>query len=147
LPGDWDGETLRLEFPQSRRLEAKLGNGGVLKGKFGEQAIEASAYCTCAYEGEAGPDITGRWQLDRQGGTLTIVRKGEDTWAKLEGGAAARGTHVGRFDGLQFTLAHFDGAHASLIELEPQKDGALEVRVKLPGRAAEKYRATAAAGR
>lgn len=136
--GTWNAEGLTLEFPQNgKRLQAKLENGA-LKGAYGEQKFEASAYCTCAYEGEAGPDISGQWKIEGTDRTFAVMRKGEDTWATL-GGAV----HTGRHDGLQFTLSHFDGARASLMEIQVRKDGALDVAMKQPGRGEEKLRAVA----
>jgi len=134
--GSFDGTVLRLTFAQfGRELNAKLVDG-MLKGSYGSHPLEASAYCTCSYEGEAGADISGEW--DAQSTPLIIRRKGEDTYATI----GSMGPHTGRFDGLQFTLNHFDGDKASVLELTPQKDGSLEVVWKQPGEAARKLRAS-----
>jgi hypothetical protein len=126
INGAWkDG--LFLEFPQGRKLETKL-DSGQLKGTFDGYAIEAGPYCTCAYEGEAGPDITGEWKLEGSDKKLTVTRKGEDTFATLESAV-----HAGRFDGLQFNLAHFDGERASVLEATVRKDGGLDLTWKQPG--------------
>lgn len=137
--GSFDGSSLRLTFSQfGTDLNAKLVDG-MLKGTYGAHRVEASAYCTCSYEGEAGPDISGAWDMSSGGEKtqLVIRRKGEDTFGSL----ASIGPHTGRFDGLLFTLNHFDGAKASVLELTPLKDGAMEVVWKEPGVAVRKYRA------
>ncbi len=134
--GTWNGEGLNLEFPQyGQRLQAKLDNGA-LRGTYGERKIEASAYCACSYEGEAGPDISGKWKIEGTDQTLEVMRNGEDTWATL-GGAI----HTGRHDGLQFALSHFDGVRASLMEVQVRKDGALDVTWKQPGQGQVTHRA------
>jgi hypothetical protein len=142
--GNWDGQVLRLSFPTAgnQLLEAKFSNGA-LKGKLGEQVFEASPYCTCAYEGEAGPDISGAWKLDGSGLTLKLTRQGEDTLAAVQqDGGIAAGTHVGRFDGLMFALSYFDGTRASVLEIEPRKDGSLGVKTKRPGEKVQVHQAS-----
>jgi hypothetical protein len=119
---------LLLEFGQyGKRLETKLVDGQ-LKGKYGAHEIEAGPYCTCAYEGEAGPDISGEWKIDGPGWKLTVTRKGEDTFATINDAV-----HSGRFDGLQFTLNHFDGERASVIEATVRKDRGLDLVYRQPG--------------
>lgn len=151
--GSFTGEALILPFPQyNTTLEAKVSNGA-LKGKYGGAAfgnfdVEGGAYCTCASEGEAGPDISGTWTLSAPGSTqptewrLVIQRKGDDTIAHLLHPEDTHGALTGRFDGLTFILHHFDGVRASLLELEPGKDGSLEATVKAPHAAVKKFHAT-----
>ncbi len=141
--GSWSDGWLKLDFaPRGQRLEAKLVNGE-LKGRYGELAIQAAPYCTCSYEGEAGPDIAGDWKLEGAGGgKLVVSRKGEDTFARIHAtGGGATGLHTGRFDGLQFVLNRFDGERASVLEIVPRKDGGLDVAFKRPGEKTEAMRA------
>jgi hypothetical protein len=150
--GSFSGDALRLPFPQyNTTLEAQIVNGG-LKGKYGGAAfghfdVEGGAYCTCASEGEAGPDISGKWTLTAVGATasrawqVVVLRKGDDTVAHILRPDDTNGALTGRFDGLTFMLHHFDGARGSLLELEPRPDGALELVLKEPGAAVKKFRA------
>jgi hypothetical protein len=134
--GSWSDGALQLDFaPRGMKLDAKLVNSE-LKGRYGAHDIEAAPYCTCAYEGEAGPDIGGEWKVDGGGGKLLVTRKGEDTFAVLAGSV-----HSGRFDGLQFALNRFDGERASVMEIVPRKDGGLDVTLKQPGEKTRLYRA------
>lgn len=125
--GTWvDGE-LQLEFSQyGKKLVAKVVDGR-LQGKYAGYDIEAEPYCTCAYEGEAGT-FSGEWKIEGTGWKLVVARKGEDTYATINDAV-----HSGRFDGLQFTLNHFDGERASVIEATVRKDGRLDLVYKQPG--------------
>ena len=135
--GKWVDDGLQLEFSQyGKKLETKLVDGQ-LKGKYGDYNIEAGPYCTCSYEGEAGPDIKGEWKIDGTGSKMVVTRKGEDTFATINDAV-----HSGRFDGLQFTLNHFDGERASVIEATVRKDKGLDLVFKQPGQGVRTYRAT-----
>ena len=96
--------------------------------------IELNRFCTCGFVGEAGPDISGVWSIDA-GGRLTVERKGDDTFAtlRLPGDDRKFGTLSGRFDGVSFTLSHFAGTNAALLDAEPRKDGKLDLNLQLPG--------------
>lgn len=122
----WKDNGLHLEIA-GKQLTTRLDNGQ-LKGAYDGHAFEAGPYCTCAYEGEAGPDIMGEWKMQGRDARLTVTRKGEDTFAVFD-----NAVHAGRYDGLQFNLNHFDGARASILEITVRKDSALDVIVKQPG--------------
>jgi hypothetical protein len=143
---------LRLSFEQyGSRLEAKFADGA-LKGAYGggnpgTHAFEAALYCSCAYEGEAGPDISGVWEIPFDSSRtwrLTVRREGEETFATIRRGEHETGTLSGRFDGLQFTLHHFDGEHAYVLDLEPRQDGSLAASFQEPGQPVRKSRAVKA---
>ena len=150
--------TLRLEFRQyGTALEAKLGKDQ-LKGtyggtQFGSYAVEGSVYCTCAAVGEAGPDISGDWQLTElnapvpESAQLLVRRKGDDTLVHLFHPLDSHGEFIGLFDGLSFLLHHFDGARASLMELEPRSDGSLDVTLREPHTSVRRFHGVPAAGR
>jgi hypothetical protein len=151
--GTFSEGVLHLTFSQYKTtLDAKVGNGA-LKGTyggaaFGKHDVEGGAYCTCANEGEAGPDIAGSWTVHTAdaapltGWRLTVERKGDDTIVHLLRPDDANGALSGRFDGLTFMLHHFDGARASLMELEPRPDGSLDITLKEPRAAVKKFHAT-----
>lgn len=119
-------DALLLRFGQSV-LEGKL-DGGSLKGTYstadGKYKVDAGRFCTCGFQGEAGPDISGAWNLEGGKGKLTVERKGDDTIAILKLGSSATPSLAGRFDGAVFTLAYFNGdpAGAAWLEIEPDKD-------------------------
>jgi hypothetical protein len=119
-------ETVRLPFSKGGSIEARL-DGGSMKGHFitsqgAKHALEAGRYCTCGFEGEAGPDVSGDWTIDGGKGRLSVQRKGEETFVRLNGSGPVL---AGRFDGAVFTLAYFNGdpANAAWLEMEPAKDG------------------------
>ena len=147
-----DAVILKFE-PLGTTLEGKL-DGGSFKGTYGKtradsaqrQKVELGRFCTCGFQGEAGPDISGVWILDG-GGKLSVQRKGEDTFATLEiaGDSRRFGTLSGRFDGVSFTLSHFNGARAALLDAEPAKDEKkLVLNFQLPGEASRRLVATKA---
>ncbi|MBS1835148.1 MAG: hypothetical protein JST65_20685 [Acidobacteria bacterium] len=106
--------------------------------------IEAAPFCTCGFQGEAGPDIAGTWALAADGaGTLRVRRTGDDTIADLELPGGERVQHLmGRFDGLSFALAAFDGRRGVLLDAEPDKD-TLKITLQiLPGSPATRLTAT-----
>src|SRR5262249_535884 len=81
--GRFEAGVVRLTFGASgTRLEATLAEGE-LKGTIGSggdiHPFTASQFCSCAIEGEAGPDISGTWEAPDSNLRLTIRRKGEDT--------------------------------------------------------------------
>lgn len=147
--GDFESGRLTLAFGQfGTQLSATLADGG-LKGTYGSpkeglHAWTAFPYCTCSDEGEAGPDITGTWDVPERGWRLTLRREGEDTLATLIDGKETLGPLKGRFDGLTFTLHYFDGTRAVLADIDVRKDGALDVVRREPGREPVKLKATRA---
>lgn len=143
--GSFEAGTVRLTFGASgTRLEAKLVDGE-LKGTVGSgqdmHPFTASQFCSCAPEGEAGPDISGTWEVPDSSLRLTIRRKGEDTFATLSRPSGELGPLAGRSDGLIFMLHYFDGVRAAVLEIEPRKDGGLDLRFTEPGTDVKKYRA------
>lgn len=144
---NFEAGTLRLIFGASgARLEAKLVNGQ-LKGTVGNsdqmRPFTASQFCSCAPEGEAGPDISGTWEVPDSNQRLTIRRKDEDTFVTLSRPSGELGPLAGRSDGLIFTLHYFDGVRAAVLEIEPRKDGGLDLKFTEPGTDVKKYRAIA----
>ncbi|HQR32802.1 MAG TPA: hypothetical protein PLK30_08695, partial [Blastocatellia bacterium] len=120
--GSVEAGTLRLTFGASgARLEAKLVNGQ-LKGMVGNgdkmRPFIASQFCSCAPEGEAGPDISGTWEVPDSDLRLTIRRKDEDTFATISRPSGELGPLAGRSDGLTFMFHYFDGVRAALLEIE-----------------------------
>ena len=143
--GNFEAGTLRLIFGASgARLEAKLVNGQ-LKGTVGNgdqmRPFTASQFCSCAPEGEAGPDISGTWEVPDSNQRLTIRRKDEDTFVTLSRPSGELGPLAGRSDGLIFTLHYFDGVRAAVLEIEPRKDSGLDLKFREPGTDVKKYRA------
>lgn len=146
--GSFEAGTLRLTFGASgTRLEAKLVNGQ-LKGTVGNgdlmRPFTASQFCSCAPEGEAGPDISGTWEIPDSNLRLTIRRKDEDTFATVLRPSGDLGPLAGRFDGATFMLHYFDGVHAAVLEIESRKDGGLDLKFMEPGVDVKKYRAVQA---
>ena len=126
--GSIAGDTLKITFEaRNAVLEGKL-DGGSLKGvystPFGKYTVDAGRFCTCGFQGEAGPDISGAWTLEGTKGKLSVERKGEDTLGILTLDSSTTPTLAGRFDGAVFTLAYFNGdpAGAAWLEIEPDKD-------------------------
>lgn len=149
--GSFEAGSLRLNFGASgARLEAKLVNGQ-LKGTIGNgdkmRPFTASQFCSCAPEGEAGPDISGIWEVPGSDWRLTIRRKDEDTFATISRPGGELGPLAGRSDGLTFMLHYFDGVRAALLEIEPRKDGGLDLKFTEPGAGEKKYRAVQATPR
>ncbi|MFN0112840.1 MAG: hypothetical protein ACKVZH_28605 [Blastocatellia bacterium] len=143
--GSFEAGTLRLTFGASgARLDAKLVNGQ-LKGTIGNgdkmRPFTASQFCSCAPEGEAGQDISGTWEAPDANWRLTIRRKGEDTFAIVSRPSGELGPLAGRSDGLIFMLSYFDGVRAAVLEIEPRKDGGLDLKFTEPGAEVKKYRA------
>jgi len=142
----FDGKSIRIEFGQSgARLEAIVGDGG-LKGTFGNEKtgmypFKASAFCTCGFVGEAGPEIMGSWELPDNGWRLSIRRVGDDTMATLSRDGNEIGPLSGRFNGGFFELSYFDGTRAAVLEIEPRKDGGLDLSWMEPGAATKKVKA------
>jgi len=146
--GSFEAGTLRLTFGASdTRLEAKLENGQ-LKGTVGSgeqmRPFTASQFCSCAPEGEAGPDISGTWEVPDSNLRLTIRRKDEDTFATVSRPSSQLGPLAGRSDGLTFLLHYFDGVLAAVLEIEPRKDGGLDLKFTEPETGIKKYRAVQA---
>ena len=133
-----DGKLL-LTFNEAN-LDATLADGQ-LKGQvktpaYGTLPFTASPYCSCGYEGEAGPDISGIWETPI--GQIEIKRKGEDTFLTT----GDLGPLSGRFDGAVFTLHYFNGTRPALLEIEQNKTGGLDLLWMEPGgRASKKLKA------
>jgi len=129
------------------RFEGRLADGvlkGTHTGPLGTSRFTASAYCTGSYDGEAGPDIAGEWTTDA-GWRVWIRRSGEDTLVTVSRREGAIGPLAGRYNGAYFDLAHFDGQRGALLEIEPRKDGSLDLVWKEPRQEPVKLRAAKAA--
>lgn len=145
--GTLNQSALKLTFSQPESELVANVTAGELTGAIGPQKykVEAAPYCTCSADGEAGPDISGRWTVgERADWSLDIRRIGEDTVAKLQRGSNIIPALNGRFDGLQFLLHYFDGVRGALLDITPNRDGSLELTVKEPGEAAITVQATKA---
>jgi hypothetical protein len=132
-------DKVRIQFDSLGTVLEALVNGGSMKGTYAKLPVELNRFCTCGFAGEAGPDISGVWTIE-SGGRLAVERKGDDTFAaiQLKGDERNFGTLSGRFDGLSFTLSHFTGTTAAMLEVEPRKDGKLDLELKLPGEPSRK---------
>jgi len=140
-PGSFAGKKLFLKFDKlGSRMEATLADG-VLKGTYATHPFTASAYCTCSFEGEAGANISGTWNVPAANWQLTIERKGEDTLATLSRQGLVLGPLVGRFNGAFFALNYFDGTLGAVLEIDPQKDGTLNLDLSEHGQKPSKHKA------
>lgn len=144
--GEFSGTTLRLQFqPTGIELEGTLLNGqlsgSVRSPRYGELRFTSAAYCTCNFDGEAGPDIAGSWTTKGELWRIALRRVGEDTFAEVSTPSATIGPLSGRFDGVSFNLRYFDGMRAVLLELEPAKDGSLDLTWQSPEEGSKKFNA------
>jgi hypothetical protein len=151
MEGSFEAGTMRLTFGASgTRLEATLVDGQ-LKGAIGSgqdmRPFTASQFCSCASEGDAGPDISGTWEAPDSNWRLTIRRKGDDTLATVSRPSGELGPLAGRSDGVNFMLRYFDGVRAAVLEIEQRKDGGLDLKFTEPGADIKKYRAVPATTR
>lgn len=151
--GSFEAGFMRLTFGASNtRLEATLVDGQ-LKGTYGSGGQDmhpfiASKFCSCGGpEGDAGPDISGIWEVPDSNWRLTIRRKGDDTLATISRPSVELGPLAGRFDGFTFLLHYFDGVRATMLEIEQRKDGGLDLKFMEPGADVKKYRAVQATTR
>ena len=150
--GSFEAGSVRLTFGASgTRLEATLADGQ-LKGTYGSGGqdmppITASRFCACGSEGDAGPDISGTWEVPDASWRLTIRRKGDDTLATVSRPSGELGPLAGRFDGSTFMLQYFDGVRAAMLEIEQREDGGLDLKFTEPGADVKKYRAVQATTR
>lgn len=149
--GELSGTTLRLQFqPSGLEVEGTLTNGqlnGTMRtAKYGELRFTAAAYCTCSFDGEAGPDVAGSWQAQDAGWRIVLRRMGEDTFADVSTPSATIGPLSGRFDGVSFNLRYFDGTRAAWLEMEPSKDGGLDLLWKSPEDGSKKLKAVRVKG-
>jgi hypothetical protein len=144
--GTLSGDAVLIKFDSLGTVLEAVQNGGSMKGTYTKAAdpqkrlaIELNRFCTCGFVGEAGPDISGVWSIDG-GGRLAVERKGDDTFAtvRLAGDDRQFGTLSGRFDGVSFSLSHFTGSNAALLDAEPRKDGKLDLNLQLPDEAPRK---------
>jgi hypothetical protein len=150
--GSFEAGSVRLTFGASgKRLEATLVDGQ-LKGTYGSggqdmHPFTASQFCTCGPQGDAGPDISGTWEVPDSGWRLTIQRKGDDTLATVSRPSGELGPLAGRFYGLTIMLNYFDGVRAAVLEIEQHKDGGLDLKFTEPGTDVKRYRAVQATTR
>jgi hypothetical protein len=143
--GSFENGSVRLTFGDSgTRLEATLANEQ-LKGTYGKgqdmHPFTAEKFCMCGFIGEAGPDISGTWEVPNSDWRVTIKRKNDDNLATVSRQSGELGPIAGRFDGLTFMLHYFDGVRAAVLEIEQRKDGGLDLKFAEPGTEVKKYRA------
>jgi hypothetical protein len=148
--GSFEAGSVRLSFGSGTRMEATLADGQ-LKGTIGSgqdmHPFTAEKFCTCGFVGEAGPDISGTWEVADSDWRLTIRRKGDDTLATVSRPSGELGPIAGRFDGMTFLLHYFDGVKAAVLEIEQRKDGGLDLKFSEQGTDVKKYRAVQATTR
>jgi hypothetical protein len=145
LKGQLRGKQLELSGEGAKlslTLDTDTLEGTYSARRISNAKLTASKYCACAYEGEAGPDISGDWTFP-DGFQLRIRRQGEDTLATLLHSGSELGPLAGRFDGASFILNFFDGNRAAIVELTPAKDGSLDAVLKQPGATPIKQKAVA----
>lgn len=143
--GRFEDGFVQLTFPSGKRLQATLKDG-VLSGTYGSgeqdlHAVTASKYCACGPVAEAGPDISGTWEVPDSDLRLTIRRRGDETLVNVLRPSGELGPIAGYFDGLAFMLNYFDGVHAAMLEIEQRKDHGLDLKFTEPGTEVKKYRA------
>ncbi len=133
--------SLSLNFDHyATRLTATYKDG-VIKGsygntKYGFHDFEAHPHVVEATSAEKAPDIGGVWDLPNES------PKGEHAWrlviSQKDGEVSAAilrvdgdtGALTGHFSNGKFVLNHFDGARASVMEIEPKSDGTLDVALR-----------------
>jgi hypothetical protein len=91
----------------------------------------------------SGLELDGTLANGQLNGTVRTVTYGERPFT-----AAAYCTCLlaGRFDGVSFNLRYFDGVRAALLEIEPAKDGGLELLWKSPEDGSKKLKAVRVKG-
>lgn len=136
--GHLSGNALSLEFDfYATHLDATVSSGaisGTYGGKRGGiHAFEAKPHVALAPSKERAPQIAGVWDLPNES------PKGEHAWQLIIRQDGARvfaailrvdgdtGQLTGQYANGRFVLSHFDGARASVLEIEPKQDGTLDV--------------------
>ena len=127
--GTFRDGVLNLTFPEGAVLEAKVANDTLAA------AIAADGSApTCGSGAVLHLRVGGRGRsrhIRRLGGQRIHLASP----CSAQGSAVAHllppedanGALTGRFDGLAFTLHHFDGTRASVLEVEPRPDGSLDL--------------------
>jgi thiol-disulfide isomerase/thioredoxin len=139
--GSLTGNSLNINFDHyATRLTATISNG-VIQGTYGSTRngfhdFEARPHRDAPASDPKAPDISGLWDLPNES------PKGEHAWnlviTEHAGEASAAilrvdgdtGSLTGRFHHGKWTLSHFDGARASVMEIVPNADGTLAVDLK-----------------
>jgi len=136
--GRLTGDSLTVDFDYyATRLNATVSNG-LIKGSYGGARgslhdFQATPHVTVASSNEKAPNVAGLWDLP------TESPKGEHAWQLIvrqqDNTAEAAilrvdgdtGELTGRYANGRFVLSHFDGARASVLEIEPKQDNTLDV--------------------
>ncbi len=140
------GDSLTLNFDHyATRLTATVKNG-VVKGTYGntrygyhdfEAHVHQPSSAADAHTSNAqAPHIAGVWVIPTESSKgehawrLIIQQKGAQASAAILRVDGDTGALIGGFHDGKFVLNHFDGARASVMEIEPKSDGSLDVALR-----------------
>lgn len=139
--GSIDGQNLNASFDHyATKLEAKLTATGI-EGTYGGSRsrlrhFQAKPHQKHVVSSLNAPDIHGVWELP------TDSPKGEKAWRFIVQQSGPQvtaailrvdgdtGALQGTYDGTRFLLNHFDGARASIVEIVPNNDRTLTVKLE-----------------
>jgi thiol-disulfide isomerase/thioredoxin len=140
--GKFENDSLVLNFDSYASVLKATVSKNALDGTYTQRgktlpvhAVRASA--KAAPKGRA-PDIAGLWYLqgvqsskhDEKAWNFVVEQHGAEVSGAILRVDGDTGTLSGSWDGAKFTLSHFSGARAAVIEVTPRADGTLAVDLK-----------------
>ena len=135
--GSFQAGRLQLAFDSyATRLDARLQNGA-LRGTYASPtltyAIEARPARPVVYG--KGPGIAGDWLIanpnskSEKAWRLIVQQKADRTYATILRVDGDTGTLSGGFQNGLYRLSRYAGERPGLLEMSPQKDGSLDIRL------------------
>ena len=135
--GSFQAGRLQLAFDSyATKLDARMQNG-VLRGTYASPtltyAIEARPARPVVYG--KGPGIAGDWLIANPNSTsekawrLIVQQKADRTYATILRVDGDTGTLSGGFQNGFYRLSRYAGERPGLLEMRPQKDGSLDIRL------------------
>src|ERR1700728_1955744 len=136
--GRLTGDSLTIDFDHyATHLNATVSNG-LIKGSYGGARaglhdFQATPHLAAPSSNEKAPNVAGIWDLPTESPKgerawqLIVRQQGNTLEAAILRVDGDTGELTGHYANGRFVLSHFDGARASVLEIQPKQDNTLDV--------------------
>jgi thiol-disulfide isomerase/thioredoxin len=121
--------------PKGGQLEGKVEGRFEREKYIGTYPFQAKRYSPTAASSASAPSISGNWEIPyespkgEKAWRLIVKQSGPEVSASILRVDGDTGALTGTYDGDKFVLSHFDGSRPLVVDLTPQKDGTLAIKL------------------
>ncbi len=121
--------------PKGGQLEGKVEGRFEREKYIGSYPFQAKRYSPTAASSASAPSISGNWEIPyespkgEKAWRLIVKQSGPEVSASILRVDGDTGALTGTYDGDKFVLSHFDGSRPLVVDVTPQKDGTLAIKL------------------